>query len=418
MDKTDESKKPLLATAERPAAVADLLDPPAPANMARIPQAGPMQRPAPVAQRALMMQDALQGLVPTSIGEAVELSKILAKSQVVPKALRGQPDSVFTVVIAGLELGLTPIRALQNLQAIHGNLGMKADLQLALAYSKGSIEYFDEGYEERETTDTDLAVRTKDHAKILALVKNLPRGKPYGWCSCQRQGRQLVTRVFSFADAERAFTYEGDDEGGGSKTKKKLSEKFNYQSWPMDMYPRRARVRVLAITHSDILAGLPSVEALQDKAIVEGELMDDDPALDTDQLLAELDEADHDAAVAIAAGFDQLKIAGAKKLTTLLKYRGNPKDLLTWLKDEYALRKTGSPKKREDVLGDSPATPTPTTAPPAQEAQAAVQEAAQVKEPEPPTQEPKAADPVPEPEPKKPSAKDLAARFKQKLDTF
>lgn len=449
------TKKTDTTTAERPAEL-PLADPPPESQALTRPGAQP---PAPRLQsmhdKGAIMRGALQGLIPTSIGEAGELAQRLARSGVVPKSLKGNADSIFTIILAGLELGLTPIRALQSLQAIHGNLGMKADLQLALAYNSGTVEYFDEGYEEHGTTDTGLEQRgVRDAMKILALVKDLPQGKPYGWASCHRKGRQLVTRVFSFADAERAFTYEGDEDGGGEKTKKKLSEKFNYKSWPMDMYPRRARVRVLAITHADVLLGLPSTEALEDKLVVEGEVIDETDAPDTDQLMMELDALNHDQAVAIAAGFDQLKIAGAGKLAKLMAHRGKPDQLLAWLKDEYARRKTGSPKARPDVLGvdagktttyvdtakppastqpTPPVVPAATAANPPAEAPAPKKRASRAK-PSPATAEPipagadtKPADPEPikppadpkpaDPEPA-PTAKSLADKFKGSLDSF
>ena len=336
--------------------------PPTPAD-----SVGLAPRAVTVPARSMIVRDALQGLVPTSIGEAVEISTILAKSSAIPRAFRGKPETVFTVIMAGLELGLTPLRALQNLQSIHGNLGMKADLQLALVRKSGLLEYFDEGYEERGLTDKDLGDRTKDGDRILSLVQTVPEGKPYGWSTMQRKGEQfLITKVFSWKDADRAFTYEKDEdaEPSAKSEKKKLSDKFNFQSWPQDMYPKRARVRTIQMAFPDVTAGIPAVEHLEDRAVVEGEILTgDEDTPDADQLLYDIEQVDADLAKRIAGGFEQLKIAGAKKLTKLVEYRGKPQDLLKWLQDEYA-RRQGKHMKQPDVLADrkEPTTPAPTEA--------------------------------------------------------
>ncbi len=97
-----------------------------------------------VAARNQTMALAFSGLVPTTIGEAVVLCTNLAKSDAIPKGLRGKPESILTVVMAGLEINLTPIRAIQSITNISGNLCMKSDLQLALVRRSGLLVYFDE----------------------------------------------------------------------------------------------------------------------------------------------------------------------------------------------------------------------------------------------------------------------------------
>lgn len=289
---------------------------------------------APAGGRQAAMTTAFQGLIPTSIGEAYALAGYLAKSKAIPVFYRDKADTILTVILAGLEVGLTPIRAINNLTNISGNLGMKADLQLALVRRSGLLDFYDEGFEVRGKTDTDLAARTQDGAKILALVKAVPDGKPYGWATAQRKGdRTVTTRTFTWVDADTAEIWEKDEDGGERK-KTKLSAKFNYQSFPADMYPKRARGRVLQITHSDVLAGMLSTEALEGGQLP---VIDLEPVGDTpDDILA---EAGDELAQAIVAGFDFLEFSPARRLQKLVEYRGRPADLATWLRDEAGQRK-------------------------------------------------------------------------------
>lgn len=341
----------------------------------------PPQPPAPTAalvpaatalatQRAGTMQQAFQGLMPTSIGEAFTLAGYLAKSNAIPKSMRagqrgGGPESVLTVILAGMELGLTPIRALQSITNISGTLAMRADLQLALARKGGVLVFYDEGYEVKGKTDANLKRRLElahpkldpDHVelayeKILAAIQDMPAGKPYAWAFGQRVGDPAPhLRTFTWADAEVAFTYDEDPEKpDGPKVKKPLSQKFNYQAFPGDMYPKRARTRLLQILGSDVLAGLPAVEALEGgQAFIEAESVTDGPS-DADNLLAEIEADDPEMATTIRNGFTQLRMGTAKQLQKLVQFRDKPADLVEWLKNEWAARH-GRERKREDVLG-------------------------------------------------------------------
>lgn len=324
--------------------------------------------------RQMALTTAFQGLIPTSIGEALTLAKALSTSKAIPKAYRGNPDTILTVIMAGLEVGLTPIRSLNNLTNISGNLGMKADLQLALVRRSGLLEYYDEGFEIKGKTDGDLAVRAADGGKVLALVKAVPDGKPYGWATAQRKGdRHPTTRTFTWTDAETAEIWGDDDGNGGERKKTKLSAKFNYTAFPADMYPKRARGRVLQITHSDVLAGMLSTEALED-----GQVIDVTPLPDTpDDLLADAG----DAADAIRGGFDALEFGQARRTQKLVEYRGRYGDLVTWLRDEYGQRtgqgKAGTARKAKAAArvidaetaprATAPAPPADQTTPPAGE---------------------------------------------------
>lgn len=327
-----------------------------------------------LARRDDTMAVAFQGLVPSSLGEAMQLSAYLAKSGAIPVSLRGQPESVFTIIIAGMEIGLTPIRALQSISNIKGNLAMKADLQLALVRRSGALDYFDEGFEFKGKTDRNLKDRAAQAKLILALVQaqDIPDGKPYGWATMRRKGeRQEHTRVFTWADAERFIYNAKDDEdgggqGSGQRVEKKLSEKSNYKNTPQDMYPKRARVRVMQVCFSDVLAGMPAIEALEG-TVLDAEVVSresGDPHSTEDAIAARLDVirgTDSVTATSIAAGFEQLQLGLARRLQKLTEYQANPTGLLEWMKTEYANRNSKAGRARPNVLDAIPAGSAPET---------------------------------------------------------
>jgi len=328
---------------------------------------------------AITVASAFQGLMPSSLGEAFQLSSYLAKSTVVPKSLRNKPESILAVVMAGMELGLAPMRALNNITIISGNMAMKTDLQLAIVRRSGLLAYHDEGFELRGQSDQTLLQRAKDGQKILALVQAVPDGKPYGWCTVQRQGEdQLRTYVFTWVDADRVLATEweeAEEEGGrGQKKTIKLADKHNYRNYPQSMYPRRARGAVLQVVFGDALAGIPAVEALEGGQVIQAEYTTADEPDDVEALMAKIQDQDSELATGITAGFEHLGANRARQLQLLTKYKDDPAGLYQWLRDEAARRhgKDQAPPKRTTTAAPAaPAEPAPAgTAAPAEPAKA------------------------------------------------
>lgn len=356
-------------------------------------------QPAP--SRAATMAVAFAGLMPTSIGEAFTLAGYLARSNVIPKSLRQKPESVLAVVMAGMELGLTPMRALQSITIISGNMAMKTDLQLALVRRSGCLAYHDEGFELAQETDDTLAARAKDGLKIRQLVAHVPKGKPYGWCTVQRFGEdQLRTYVFTWVDADRvmASEYEEAEDGGrGERRSMKLSEKHNYKNYPQSMYPRRARGAVLQVVFGDVLAGLPSTEALEGGQVVEAQVVEDGD--DVDALLAAIADENSELATGITAGFEHLQMGKARQLQMLVQFKGNPQGLYDKLRTETANRRGQAEAPPKKKAGASHPVVIEAEAPKATDAPAAAAES-------------QPAQPAPTPAPPVTSLADLAAQFK------
>jgi len=378
----------MATTTEQPAAAAATTEH-EPTDQALVP-ARPSPAGANLMQRAGTMSMAFAGLVPTSIGEAVILAQHLTKSTAVPSSLRNNPDTMLTVILAGIELGLSPIRAVQSITNISGTLCMKADLQLALVKGRpGVLAFYDEGFERYEKTDTNLERRidlslgkflraklstlgmtqaavadnVKDDVTLViekiaaATADGMKAGDPYGWAVGIRQGDPVVhVRTFTYADAVKAIIYEKDEANPGApKERKPLAEKFNYKSFPGDMYPKRARTRLLQVLASDVTNGLPAAEAVEGGQVIDAEFTVDvsAPGDDVDTLLAAIRDQDSDLATTVENGFKQLQLGKAGQLQKLTQFKGKPKDLVDWLKTEWANRK-GKDRQRPDVLGDQP----------------------------------------------------------------
>jgi hypothetical protein len=81
-------------------------------------------------------------IIPKTITELTTLAELLAKSDLLPKALRGKVPDVAMTIMAGQEMGLTPMAALRNFHVIEGKPVMSADGMVALALGSGLAVYF------------------------------------------------------------------------------------------------------------------------------------------------------------------------------------------------------------------------------------------------------------------------------------
>lgn len=339
---------------------------------------------APPTRHATMAQ-AFAGIMPQSIGEAMLLSRHLAQSNVIPWSMKGKPDTVLAIVMAGMELGLSPMRALNSISIISGNMAMKADLQLALARASGLMTYHDEGYELRGKSDTTLAKRIVDGLRLFllqkgqgavdaqeranleggmvfeqiqALVADLPNEKPYGWCIVRRGNDRLKPRVFTWTDADRVKLpkkkqrdddQQAPDDEPQTDASRTLANQHQYKNWPQQMYPRRARGHLLAIEFGDVLMNMQPAENLEagqlGAPVVDGEVVSHGaPAaggVDVDTLLDEVVQVNPDLADRIVKAFSELQIPPAKQLHHLMAYRGQPDKLHDWMRDEYARQRGG-----------------------------------------------------------------------------
>lgn len=159
-------------------------------------------------------------LAPQSIDEAIRFAEIMSKSNLVPKDFSGNVGNILVAVQWGMELGLQPMQAMQNIAVINGRPSLWGDAVIALVKSSPACEYVVE-----ETSD-DVAV-----------------------CRVKRHGEPEQSRTFTKADALKAGL---------------LNKAGPWTQYPKRMLQMRARSWALRDVFPDVLRGMPIAEELQD----------------------------------------------------------------------------------------------------------------------------------------------------------
>jgi hypothetical protein len=121
-------------------------------------------------------------LVPKDLGQAMELAKIIADSDLAPKDYKGKPGNVLIAVQMGAEVGLSPMAAIQSIAVINGKPSLYGDVGKAILLRNG------------------FTIEELDTKKIKALG--------YASCTINRPGHPPCTRTFSIEDAKVAGLYQ------------------------------------------------------------------------------------------------------------------------------------------------------------------------------------------------------------------
>lgn len=166
-----------------------------------------------------------KGFTPQTVSEAMEFSKMLADSSMVPKAFQGRPGDIMVCVQWGAELGLAPLQAMQNISVINGKPSVWGDALIAMVQASPVCDGVEE-YFENEGTPNPIAV-----------------------CIAHRKNRKPVTAKFSVEDAKRAGLW---------------NKQGPWTQYPKRMLQMRARGFALRDAFPDVLKGMITVEEAQD----------------------------------------------------------------------------------------------------------------------------------------------------------
>jgi hypothetical protein len=121
-------------------------------------------------------------------------------------------------IVYGLELGLTPMSALQNLAVINGKVSMYGDLLLGMCMASPDTEYI------REASTEEIA-KTK-----------------IAWCIAKRKGKAEVRRTFSLEDAITAQLAGPRGKDGPWKTYENRMLMMRARGWALrDAYADRLK---------------------------------------------------------------------------------------------------------------------------------------------------------------------------------
>lgn len=163
-------------------------------------------------------------LAPQSFGEAVEFSKMLARSGMVPKDYVGKPDAVMVALQWGAEVGLSPLQALNGISIINGKPSLWGDAALALVRGHPACAGIREGCE----GDGDAM---------------------FGFCEITRRGEAMQRRTFSVPEAKKAGLW---------------GKSGPWQQYPARMLQMRARGFAIRDVFPDALRGVITREEADD----------------------------------------------------------------------------------------------------------------------------------------------------------
>ena len=166
-----------------------------------------------------------RGFAPTTLTEAMTFSDMLANSSMVPRAYQGKPQDILVCVQWGMEMGLAPMQALQNIAVINGKPSVYGDALMALVQASPVCEDIEEFFEHEGTTN------------------------PVAVCVAKRKGRKPVTARFSVEDAKRAGLW---------------AKQGPWTAYPKRMMQMRARGFALRDAFPDVLKGMITAEEAQD----------------------------------------------------------------------------------------------------------------------------------------------------------
>lgn len=170
-------------------------------------------------------------LAPQNIEEALKFADMMSKSNLVPKEFTGNAGNILVAIQWGMELGLQPMQAMQNIAVINGRPSLWGDSVIAIVKGSPVCEYVVE-----ETTETQST------------------------CKVKRKGEPEQTRTFTIDDAKKANLW---------------GKQGPWSQYPKRMLQMRARSWALRDVFPDVLRGMPIAEELQD--MPNGELKDITP---------------------------------------------------------------------------------------------------------------------------------------------
>jgi len=168
--------------------------------------------------------------VPKDINELITLSTIMARSGIVPAAMRDKPEDVFVAIGMGIECGLSPFQAVQAVAIVNGRAVIWGDHAKGLVDKEPSLVSFEEWGQ-------DEALKNES-----------------GWCKIvKKMGDTLAV-------TERRFTVEEAKKAG-------LWAKAGvWQNYPGRMLQMRARAFAMRDAFPGALKGLSLREEVEDYA--------------------------------------------------------------------------------------------------------------------------------------------------------
>ncbi len=166
------------------------------------------------------------GIALRSLEDVVGIATLMFKGGVMPPGI-DRPEKLAVLILAGLDVGLTPTQAAGSIMLTAGKPAIYGDGALALVRASGLLELIDE-----QVTGTGDDRR--------------------GTCKVKRKGEQERAFTFSMGEAKRAGLIE------------RAKDKGPWATYPDRMLVMRARGYALRDVFPDVLRGLVTAEEAMD----------------------------------------------------------------------------------------------------------------------------------------------------------
>jgi hypothetical protein len=182
---------------------------------------------APVALEA-------RGVALKNLDELWRFAQAVVKSGIAP--MGDKPEAVMVKIQAGLELGISPMRAMQNLVVFNGRLSMMEKLATALVRSSGKVAFDGQlhtWFEGDVNPDGSLA----DNYTCYVSSRRVDEAKP-------------TVTSFSVKDAKTARLWNKSQSAGVSP----------WVAYPKRMLQARCRQHHIQDNYSDVTMGIATAE--------------------------------------------------------------------------------------------------------------------------------------------------------------
>ena len=165
-------------------------------------------------------------IVPQSMEEAYRIADAVCRAGMAPKGL-DEPAKARVAIMHGLEVGLTPMAALQRIAVVNGRPTIWGDGAIGLVRGSGACEFIHE-----TTSGEGDALEAR--------------------CEAKRKGQEKpIVGTFSVADAKKAALW---------------GKAGPWQQYPRRMLQMRARAFALRDGFADVLGGLYLREEIEDES--------------------------------------------------------------------------------------------------------------------------------------------------------
>ena len=205
-----------------------------------------------------MSESKALAIIPRSLPEVTDLAERFAKSSLIPSDLKGKASDVFVTLLAGQELGLSPMAALRSIHVVKGKPILAADAMVALVLASGLCDYF------------------KPKAKTATSVTYVTK----------RKGDTETELTYTIDDAKQAGITGGDN--WRKYTRAMLSARCKAEL-ARDVYPD-VLAGVYETSEADEIRGAAPVTQLRpvDPDVIDAEVIEERPAFDADAVEAEM----------------------------------------------------------------------------------------------------------------------------------